>query len=132
MWRPLSCLLAFTTLLFIAPLSAQPIGRGTISVGTAIICDTSEQAQRFVALRNDGSETVQALQVINKEAANPSACGAAVVAFRPGEAVEAPRLRGQRIKVVKITVLAFNNGAGWSPVPETVQYAILVPAGIEV
>jgi hypothetical protein len=33
---------------------------------------------------------------------------------------------------VKITVLAFNNGARWSMVPETVQYAVLVPEGIEV
>ena len=132
MWRPLSCLLAFTTLLFTAQAGALSGAPGNVSVGSAIICDTSEQARRFVTLRNDGSEAVQALQVINKEAANPSACGAAVVAFRPGEAVEAPRLQGQRIKVVKITVLAFNNGAGWSPVPETVQYAILVPAGIEV
>ena len=36
-----------------------------------------------------------------------------------------------RVKVVKITVLACNNGTGWSPVPETVQYAILVSIDIE-
>ena len=90
-----------------------------------------EQAQRFVALRNDGSEAVQALQVINKEAANPTACGAAMVAFRTGEAIEIPRMQGQRVKLVKITVVAFNNGQTWSQVPATVQYAILIPPGIE-
>lgn len=129
--------LAFASLLFAAPLHAAPLGSATInpaqiSVGRAIICDTSEQAQRFVALRNGGSEMVQALQVINKEAANPSACGTAVVAFRPGEEIGSGRLQGQLVNVVKITVLAFDNGTGWSMVPATVQYAILVPDGIEV
>ena len=127
--------LAFASLLFVAPLHAAPLGSATnpaqISVGRAIICDTSEQAPRFVALRNGGSEAVQALQVINKEAANASACGAAIVAFRSGEPIGSARVDGQLVNVVKITVLAFNNGARWSMVPETVQYAILVPEGIE-
>ena len=79
-----------------------------------------------------GSEAVQAFQVINREAANPSACGTAIVAFRAGEAIGAGRVEGQLVHVVKVTVLAFNNGTGWSMVPETVQYAVLVPDGIEV
>ena len=128
--------LALASLLFVAPLNAAPLGSATIpaqiSVGRAIICDTSEQAQRFVALRNGGSELTQALQVINREAANPSACGTAVVAFRSGEAIGSGRVEGQLVHVVKVTVLAFNNGARWSMVPETVQYAVLVPDGIEV
>ena len=129
--------LALASLLFVAPLHAAPLGSATINpaqirVGQAVICDTSEQAQRFVALRNGGSEAVQAFQVINREAANPSACGTAVVAFRSGEEIGSGRVEGQLVNVVKITVLAFNNGARWSMVPETVQYAILVPEGIEV
>jgi hypothetical protein len=129
--------LALASLLLVAPLHAAPLGSATInpaqiSIGRAIICDTSEQAQRFVALRNGGREMVQALQVINKEASNPSACGTAVVAFRPGEAIGSVRVEGQLANLVKITVLAFNNGIGWSMVPATVQYAILVPEGIEV
>ena len=74
----------------------------------------------------------QALQSINREATNRSACGAAIVAFRSGEPIGSGRLDGQPVNVVKITVLAFNNGTGWSMVPETVQYAILMPDGIEV
>jgi len=104
---------------------------GNVSVGSAIICDTSEQARRFVTLRNDGSEAVQALQVINKEANNPTACGPAVLAFRTGETIKSERMDGQLVNVVKVTVLAYNNGAGWSPVPETVQYAIIVSTDIE-
>ena len=128
--------LALASLLFVVPLNAAPLGSAMnpaqIKVGQAVICDTSEQAQRFVALRNGGSEAVQAFQVINREAANPSACGTAIVAFRAGEAIGAGRVEGQLVHVVKVTVLAFNNGATWSMVPETVQYAVLVPDGIEV
>jgi hypothetical protein len=128
--------LALVSLLLVAPLNAAPLGSATspapIKVGQAVICDTSDQAQRFVTLRNSGNEAVQAFQVINREAANPSACGTAVVAFRPGEAIGSGRVEGQLVHVVKVTVLAFNNGTNWSVVPETVQYAILAPEGIEV
>jgi hypothetical protein len=120
--------LAIATMLMCAMPGANAQG---LSIGTAIICDTSEQAQRFVKLRNTGNETVQALQLINTEAKTPTACGAAVVAFRRGEAIGSERIGGERVDLVKITVVAFNNGAGWSPVPATVQYAIIAPPGIE-
>ena len=85
--RSLSWSLAFAPMLLATPaISGAP---GNVSVGSAIICDTSEQARRFVTLRNDGSEAVQALQVINKEANNPTACGPAVLAFRTGETIRA-------------------------------------------
>jgi hypothetical protein len=122
-----------TMLLSAAPLAAQP-GRGAeaLNVGRGVICDTAEQAQRFVTLRNGGSATVQALQVINREAANPTACGEAMVAFRLGEPIQVAKVEGMTVNVVKITVVAFSDGRSWSPVPETVQYAIVAPQGIEV
>jgi hypothetical protein len=120
-------------LLSAAPLGAQP-GRGAeaLNVGRGVICDTAEQAQRFVALRNSGSATVQALQVINREAAKPTACGEAMVAFRLGEPIQDAKVEGLAVNVVKITVVAFSDGRRWSTVPETVQYAIVAPQGIEV
>ena len=110
---------------------ASPRGIGSVSIGSAIICDTSEQAQRYVKLRNGGTKTVAALQLVNTEAKKESACGAAIVAFRRGEAVGSERIDGEQVDVVKVTIVAFNNGAGWSMVPATVQYAIITPPGIE-
>jgi hypothetical protein len=120
-------------LLSAAPLAAQP-GRGAdaLNVGRGVICDTAEQAQRFVTLRNGGSATPQALQVINREAAKPTACGEAMVAFRLGEPIQDTKVDGMTVNVVKITVVAFSDGRSWSAVPETVQYAIVAPQGIEV
>ena len=114
------------------PLVAEP-GRGAepLNVGRGVICDTPEQAQRFVALRNSGSETVHALQVINRETANPTACGEAIVAFRLGDPLQTGLVEDLTISVVKITVVAFSDGRRWSTVPETVQYAIVAPRGIE-
>jgi hypothetical protein len=129
--RSLFLSLAFAPLWFATPSSALPAAPGGISVGNAIICDTSEQARRFVTLRNDGSEAVQALQLINQEAKNPTACGPAVVAFRSGETIQSERMDGKLVNVVKVTVLAYNTDAGWAPVPETVQYAIIVSTDIE-
>ena len=129
--RPLFWSLAVAPLWLATPSGALPGGPGSVSVGSTIICDTSEQAHRFVTLRNDGSEAVQALQVINKEATNPTACGPAVLAFRTGETIKSERMDGQLVRGVKVTVRASINGAGWSPVPETVQYAIIVSTDIE-
>lgn len=126
-------LLAFAALMvFAAPLHADETKRDTISVGHGIICNTSEQALRFVALRNEGSETVQAIKVINQEADNPTACGAAIIAFRIDEETDQQRMNGQRVRVVKVVVSAINNGAQWAPVPDVVQYALLALEGIEV
>jgi hypothetical protein len=106
-------------------------GASDISIGGAIICDTSEQAHRYVTLRNSGNKAMAALQVVNTEANKPNACGAAVVAFRRGETVGSERIDGERVELVKITVLAFSTGEGWSTVPATEQYALIAPPGIE-
>jgi|ERR1043165_4027976 DUF917 family protein len=106
-------------------------GKSDISIGEAIICDTSEQAQRYVTLRHGGSKAMAALQVVNTEANKASACGAATVAFRRGETIGSERIDGERVEVVKITVLAFANKDGWVMMADTEQYAIIAPPGIE-
>jgi hypothetical protein len=115
-----------------SPHARKPGAPGDISVGGAIICDTSEQAQRYVTLRNSGNAEMTALQLVNTEANKPTACGAAVIAFRRGETIRTERIDGASVHVMKITVLAISSGARWSRVPETEQYAIIPPPGIEV
>jgi|EndMetStandDraft_2_1072991.scaffolds.fasta_scaffold23835_2 hypothetical protein len=120
------------TLLFATSSSANPAQQtDKVLIGTGVICDTPEQAQRFVTLRNGGNETMQALLVINKEAGNPTACGSAMVAFKPVEPVQNNATPGKPVDVIKIAVVAYNDGRNWSVVPETVQYAVVAPQGIE-
>jgi hypothetical protein len=116
-----------------APLNAQ-LGRGAeaLNVGRGVICDTSDQAQRFLTLRNRGTETTQALLAVNREAAGVNACGEAVVAFRLGEPLKDGVVEGLTVNVVKITVVAYSDGKSWTEIPETAQYAIVAPKGIDV
>lgn len=118
--------------LFAAPLQGEDAKRDPTTVGHGIICNTSEQALRFIALRNEGSETVQAIKLVNREADNPTACGAAIIAFRIDEEANQERMNGQRVRVVKVVVSAINTGSQWTPVPDIVQYALLALEGIEV
>jgi len=116
-----------------APLNAQ-LGRGAeaINVGRGVICDTSEQAQRFLALRNGGTETTQALLTVNKDAPSTTACGEAIVAFRVGDPIKSGVVEGLGVEVVKITVVAYSDGQSWTQIPETAQYAIVAPKGMDV
>jgi hypothetical protein len=125
-------LLAMAALaLSVAPIQADEAS-AKLNVGAGIICNTSEQALRVVALGNEGSELPVALHVVNREAANPTACGNALVVFRIVEEVQHERIRGQRVTVMKVVVSAISDGRHWTPVPDLVQYALVVPEGIEV
>jgi hypothetical protein len=114
------------------PLSADDVRPKPINIGHGIVCNTSEQALRFVTLRNEGSEAFHAIQLINREADNPTACGAAMIAFRIDDEVHEHRLHGQRVNVTKVVIIAISDGAHWAQVPDTEQYVVVVPEGTEV
>jgi hypothetical protein len=103
-----------------------------LKVGSGIICDTREQAVRIVALRNEGNEMPQAVLAVNREASNPQACGPAMVAVSQAEEVQKERMDGRSVTVTKMTVKAISDGTSWAKVPDTVQYAIVIPAGEEI
>ncbi len=113
-----------------------PIVNGKTGVGQGIICDTSDQANRFLALRNNGSSIDGAVQLVNSEASDERACGAAVVAFKLEEELQQANLQhmdGKPVSVVKITVVAFSqDGENWSPILPKVQYTVLPANGQDV
>jgi hypothetical protein len=115
-----------------APLRAEDAKPGPMNIGHGIICDTSEQAIRFVTLRNEGSEAAQAIQLINREADNPTACGAAMIVFRVEEEMDEHRLHGKAVKVTRVVISAVSDGAHWARVPDIVQYVLVMPEGTEV
>ena len=130
-------LLAMTALaLCAAPLQAAEEDQNQtteeLKVGSGIICDTQEQAVRIVALRNEGNEMPQAILVVNREASNPQACGPAMVAVSVAEEVQKERMDGKPVTVTKLVVKAISDGTSWAKVPDTVQFAIVIPAGEEI
>jgi len=105
------------------------IADGQTTVGVGLICDTSEQALRFVALRGAGSEPEQAMQTVNSEAHKERACGVAAVAFVPDQTVQLKVIDGKLVRIMRINVVAGFNGNNWQPVQGMVQYAVIDAAG---
>jgi hypothetical protein len=110
--------------------------QGEAGVGQGIICDTSAQAGRFLALRNGGSSIDGALDAVNREAKDERACGAALVAFKMEEDLTPASLQhmdGRPVAIVKITVIAISaDGEHWSAILPKVQYTVLPAKGQDV
>jgi|SRR5581483_4536623 len=112
--------------------SAQDLKRDA-AIGQGIICDTSDQAVRFVTLLNDGATADRAVQTINTEAKDERACGEAVIAFTMDEDVGSQHMGGKPVSIAKITVLAISHdGAHWAPISPKVQYTVLPAKGEEI
>jgi hypothetical protein len=101
-------------------------------VGQGIICNTPAQAERYVTLRDGGVEAPAALSKVNEEANDPRACGAALIAFTQGEALAEKNMQGKAVTIVRVTIVAFNDGTKWEHVPGTVQYTVVAAKGINI
>ena len=55
--------------------------RHWLEVGQGLVCDTPEQVERFVDLRGNGVDVAVALQTVNSESHDSTACDIALVAF---------------------------------------------------
>lgn len=111
---------------------AQSPGNDGTKVGVGMICDSQEQAARFLELRATGRKADEAMAAVNKEAHNPKACGLAAIAFTQDAMVDSKSVDNQLVQVVRIRILAGYTGATWQPMRDFVQYAILEAEGLEV
>ncbi len=101
------------------------------AVGQGLICDSPQQLHRFVEIRNQGRNAEEAIRTVNEEAKSPIACGSVMAAFAPGKPIDKMRMLGESVELIEITVVAVSDGAGWTRVPPTTQYAIRSEPGIE-
>ena len=104
---------------------------GTV-IGIGVICNTSEQAAQFVALREAGSDVKPAVEQVNQKAHEDKACGVAAIAFVPDKTVETKSLGSKLVRIMRVNVVAGYNGAAWQPITNTVQYAIVEADGFEI
>src|ERR1700730_12248812 len=82
--------LALISLLLCAPAHAQDnrgVAQRDIEVGDAVVCETKEQAARYIAHFKGDPET--AIRTVNREEGDPSACGVVNAAFIRGPNVAA-------------------------------------------
>jgi hypothetical protein len=105
------------------PAKADEVGRG-------VLCNTKEQVERFIALRDHGKEAHRALQMVNDEAQSATACNYVMVMFTSEKPIEQVTINARLVYILQITVKAFDHGTGWRQVPETVQYTAFVEKGL--
>jgi len=108
----------------------QPQSDKLPAIGQGLICDSPQQLQRFVQIRNQGREADEAVRVVNEEAKNPIACGVVRAAFAPGKPIDKLKMLGEAVELVEITIVAISDGASWTKIPPTTQYMIRSEPGI--
>ncbi len=99
------------------------------AVGVGVICDTQQQAEKFISLRARGDEPDSAIQSVNADAKQARACGVAAIVFKRDAIVANEKLNGKLVQVVRINVMAGYNGSGWQRVSDMTQYAIFEGGG---
>ena len=103
---------------------AFPAFANDVQVGRGVICDTKEQAERYVALFKDYA--VEALTRVNAEAKTEHACGVAAIAYLPGQVGTPTRNeKGEAFRVLRILVLGVVTNLGVQQVTPFPQFTIL-------
>jgi hypothetical protein len=102
-------LLAVLSLLISFPARAQEYEQGT-----AVLCDNQRQVERYVELfRGEGQAAVEA---VNAEAQDPTACALETVTFVRGPELETARNNKSAFKIVRILVVGAETPSGFRAV----------------
>jgi hypothetical protein len=98
-------------------LASYPAQAQDYEHGTAILCDSQKQVERYVALfKGEEQSTVDA---VNFEEKNPTACGVATVAFLRGPELGTARNKESAFQIVRILVVGVDTSDGIRPVRPT-------------
>lgn len=90
---------------------------------SGLICDTREQAERFVLVLRDNVE--KAIGAVNIEAGTPDACMIATYGFVPGQTVSEVERNGAIVNVIEIRVLAVATTSGLQMIEPKVYYSVV-------
>jgi hypothetical protein len=109
--------LAILSLVLAAPARAAE----NVEVGLGPICDTQKQAERLAALYRDDAHS--AIQTVNAEEHDPSACGVANVAYIRSEPIATVRTEQATFEIVRVMVVGVVTRAGMRPTKPIVYYS---------
>jgi hypothetical protein len=102
--KPALCL-ALLSLIVFSPVRAQEYERGT-----ALLCDTQRQVERYVALFS--GEEQSAINAVNTEEQSPTACALATVAFMRGPELGTARNKENAFQIARILVVGVETQSG--------------------
>ena len=96
-----------------------------VTFGYGIICNTSQQIQRYLTLYRGDTSAEEAAQTVNAESKTPGGCGMASIAFIAGDSLGTVDITGGQMKMIQIVVLAMKTESGWQRITPTLQYTAL-------
>jgi hypothetical protein len=91
-------------------------------VGANIICDTQTQVERFVALLS--GDTQAALDAVNAEEKDPSACALVDVAYLRGAKIGMARNGDSAFEIVQILVVGIDTAGGIQAVRPSAYFSL--------
>jgi hypothetical protein len=103
-----------------------------VRIGTGVICDTQDEVSHFVQLMGE-HDPRGALIAVNRQVANPAACGMATVAFRTGKKIGEVRTSKGAFTIIEIEILAGTVNGSWQMMtPARKQYTAVAVEGYDV
>jgi hypothetical protein len=91
-------------------------------VGTSLVCDTQSQAERFVARFSGDAQA--AVDAVNAEDQNPTACALVNVAYLRGSHVGMARNGDNAFEIVRILVVGIDTAAGIQAVQPSAYFSL--------
>jgi hypothetical protein len=81
----------------------SPAYADDVQVGTGLLCDTQQQAERFAAVY-DGDPAI-AIRTVNAEEHNPTACAVVTMAYLPSPPVSTARAKDHTFQIIQVIVI---------------------------
>lgn len=121
MWFASRILLPIALLLSLV--ASVPAQAQQVEIGSALVCDTQQQVQRFVKIYH--GDAASAAKTVNAEAKNPTACDTATVAYVVGPELATVRTDSRAYRIVRILVLGVATEAGIVPAQPSLFYSFV-------
>ena len=103
-------------------LSSAPALADEVETGKGALCDTQKQAERLASLVAEDSGA--ALETVNAEEHNPTACEYLNVAFVRGSRVGVVRTNGLTLEIVEVLVVGLVTERGVRPAQPGVYFSL--------
>jgi len=109
--------------LILLPILALPLRAQDVQVGTALVCDTRQQVERFVALYDGDFDA--AVRTVNAEVQDPSAWAMASMTYLVSPPLATERHKDVTFQIVQIIVVGVITKDGVASVKPTKLFSVL-------
>ena len=105
----------------VAPL-CSPAQAADYEVGSSLVCDSQSQVERYVALLSGDAQA--AIDAVNAEEHDPTACALVNVAYLRGSRIGVARNGDSAFEIVRILVVGIDTAAGIQAVRPAAYFSL--------